>query len=244
MRKIGVAKIKPPVRQQDRPSAARPGAVDIWWAPRDPVLRDHDVLRRLLSRDGRGPVELRRDQHGKLHPVGRSDLSLSLSYSGPWAVYAIGDGAGIGVDCEAVEPHDDLDGVAHSYFTPAERALLARCSPPTRLTLFYRLWTRKEALVKALGLGLSYPIETLSVARIRLRRPCPLSIPGHARHWVCDLPAPPGYVAACASRGPFTVQGRSGPSSRPVARGDSFSGRIGSGRIGGGPIGSGRLGLF
>lgn len=189
--------------------ATRFRSLDIWWTLREPINHGHHQLLRILSfyhNDKSAPVELRRDAFGKLRAAAAGGPSFSLAYSGGYGVYAVADGAGVGVDCEAVRALEDLTDVAALHFTSAEQATLSNRAPSERLSLFYRLWTRKEALVKALGLGLSYPIARLSIDREQLLEPAPIQVPGYGRLWVCDVPSPPGLAAACASLEPFTVR--------------------------------------
>ena len=189
--------------------------IDLWWTPCAGRAggRAHAALREILAGyrgvDGAeiGPESgLWRDPRGKLYPTGGDGLAVSLSYAGDWALCAVARAVEIGVDCEVMAPLDDAADVAALCFAPQERALLARLPPPEQLALFYRLWTRKEALVKALGLGLAYPLTSLSVAQETRGGPVAVEVPGWGRFWVCDLPAPPGHAAACASREPFTVR--------------------------------------
>ena len=61
----------------------------------------------------------------------------------------------IGVDAEIRRADRDLDGIAGTVFGPAERAAVAAAWGDDKVRLFYRLWTLKEALIKALGTGFS-----------------------------------------------------------------------------------------
>jgi 4'-phosphopantetheinyl transferase len=61
----------------------------------------------------------------------------------------------VGVDVERVRPLADLKGLVHRYFTAAEQAAWCRYPPDERLQAFFRLWTGKEAVLKAAGLSLA-----------------------------------------------------------------------------------------
>ncbi len=102
--------------------------------------------------------------HGK--PRVRGGPSFNVAHSGPWVLMALAEEGRVGVDVEVVRPLADLEEVAARVFHPEERAELsaAGADERARLTPFYRLWTRKEALVKALGGGLSLPLERLRCA--------------------------------------------------------------------------------
>ena len=90
-------------------------------------------------------------------PAGR--LHFNLSHSGEAALVAVACAAPVGVDVEVVRDLPDLLEIATRYFAPAEVAGLRRLDGAQRREAFYVTWTRKEAFVKALGLGLSYPLD-------------------------------------------------------------------------------------
>lgn len=77
---------------------------------------------------------------------------FNLSHSGEWLVLALTDRGRVGVDVQQIR---DVDlGVARICFTPEERKALALVPGDELRTLFFRIWTLKEALAKATGLGL------------------------------------------------------------------------------------------
>ncbi|WP_239149548.1 4'-phosphopantetheinyl transferase superfamily protein [Streptomyces sp. SID12501] len=81
-------------------------------------------------------------------------LAISLSRTAGWGVFVVGAGLGIGVDAEALRPVRETL-FAGSVLTAAERRHLDARSPgPARHAAFHRVWTRKEAVVKAVGVGL------------------------------------------------------------------------------------------
>ena len=114
------------------------------------------------------------------------ELRFNLSHCEDVAVYAFADAAEVGVDVEAVRRLDDADEIAMRVFSPRERAAYLRLPEGERAWGFFRCWTRKEALVKALGSGLSQPLEDLDVS------PAP-------EGWLLHSFVPgPGLVAALA----------------------------------------------
>ncbi|MFE6406660.1 4'-phosphopantetheinyl transferase family protein [Streptomyces sp. NPDC057837] len=81
-------------------------------------------------------------------------LAISLSRTAGWGVFAVGAGLAIGVDAEALRPVRETL-FAGSVLTAAERRRLDAMTPgPDRHAAFHRVWTRKEAVVKAVGVGL------------------------------------------------------------------------------------------
>jgi 4'-phosphopantetheinyl transferase len=91
-------------------------------------------------------------------------LHFNVSHSGPLALYAVTRGRLVGVDLEETRPIPDAEQVAERFFSPAERAALRAMPEGQRRHAFYACWTRKEALVKALGGGLSIPLDAFDVS--------------------------------------------------------------------------------
>lgn len=89
-------------------------------------------------------------------------FDLSIAHCGDVAIAALGDhGERIGVDLEAlIDARPGFDDVT---FSPTELATLAALPTPARATYRTRLWTLKEALLKALGTGLRVPLPEISV---------------------------------------------------------------------------------
>jgi 4'-phosphopantetheinyl transferase len=84
----------------------------------------------------------------------RHALWFNLSHCTTHVVVAVAGMPNVGVDVECV--HDGLDalGIARRFFAPAEFRRLAASSPKHVDDLFLRLWTCKEAFLKAIGVGL------------------------------------------------------------------------------------------
>jgi 4'-phosphopantetheinyl transferase len=91
-------------------------------------------------------------------------FSCNLSHSGDLALYAFVVGVPIGVDVEIIRPVEYMDAIAKRFFSPLEYDLLQQVSSCDRLEAFYNCWTRKEAYIKAEGLGLWIPLDSFSVS--------------------------------------------------------------------------------
>jgi 4'-phosphopantetheinyl transferase len=127
-----------------------------------------------------------------LDPPDAAGLDFNLSHSAGVALVALARGRPVGVDVEAMRELTDLPGVAARVMTVAELAAFEALPAGARAAAFFALWTRKEAYMKALGAGFSLPPESFAVAGLA------------AAGWsVNDLPAPPGYAACVAVRGPI-----------------------------------------
>jgi 4'-phosphopantetheinyl transferase len=131
-----------------------------------------------------------------------TDLAFNLAHSGALGLVAVTRSVRIGVDLELMRPEIDFIGIAESYFSPREIAVLQSLAPEHRCQCFYDCWTRKEAYIKALGAGLSIPLDRFDVtnapgepARLIADRAYPLM----TRSWTLkELPVGEGYAAAAA----------------------------------------------
>ncbi len=89
-------------------------------------------------------------------------LQFNLSHSGHWALLAVANQMELGVDIEQIKDSRDLLGIAENYYHPDEFAQLQQRPGDEQTPYFYQLWTLKEALLKALGLGISAGLENLN----------------------------------------------------------------------------------
>jgi len=162
-------------------------------------------LRQLLgARLGVRPesVELVYGARGKpaLANSGRNSLRFNLSHRDDLAVYALSWGSDVGIDVEAIRPLPDADAVAARFFSRPEHAAYRALDPRDRLLGFFQCWTRKEAFIKALGEGLSHPLDSFDVslapgAPAELLRVEPVR--GDDRGWrLASFSPAPGFVAA------------------------------------------------
>jgi len=173
------------------------------------------ALRRLLAGyAGVDPAELGFDYglQGKPRieqPVAAQQISFNMSHSGDLALFAFTIGPRIGVDIEAVRKMPNALGIARRFFTSDEAELLAAADDVS--DMFFRFWTRKEAVIKAVGTGLATPLSDFDVSS-GLRDDEPwrtvrvASLPADV--WaVHDLPAAEGYRAAiCVETTPLEVE--------------------------------------
>ena len=86
---------------------------------------------------------------------------FNLTHSDRLAALAVSPARPVGIDIEFVQPVEEQ--VAREVFSPTEYATLVGLPEGERLRAFYRGWTRKEAVVKAIGEGLSLPLRSFDV---------------------------------------------------------------------------------
>jgi 4'-phosphopantetheinyl transferase len=97
----------------------------------------------------------------KLNSLG---LRFNVAHSASWALIAICTDREVGIDIEEIRRDLDTGSLAERFFSPRERANLRELSDDLQLVAFFACWTRKEALLKATGTGLSSPLEGFSVS--------------------------------------------------------------------------------
>jgi 4'-phosphopantetheinyl transferase len=166
----------------------------------------HALLRTSLSRHAdRGPATWR---FGKT-PAGKPflisadaiALSFSLSHARGMVACAVTEQPAVGVDVECVDRDVDAAGIAARFFAPAEAAHLERLDGVARRDRFFDFWTLKEALVKALGVGMAASLNRLAFT-VAADGSISLEAPGVETHlWQFGLFGPgPAHRLAVAVR--------------------------------------------
>jgi 4'-phosphopantetheinyl transferase len=101
--------------------------------------------------------------HGKPSVNNERGVRFNVAHSEDFMVCALGLDDELGVDIEYIQPMVDLECVAEQCFCVAEYRQLLAVGAEKRAKAFFDCWTRKEAFVKALGEGLSYPLNRFQV---------------------------------------------------------------------------------
>jgi 4'-phosphopantetheinyl transferase len=167
-------------------------------ADRARYLAAHALTRVVLAAAvGADPAGLRFDrtcrcgeQHGK--PVLPGGPGFSLTHAGDLVGVAVHDGP-VGLDVERPRPLSDLAAMAAHVRSPAETV--------ADEAAFFTAWTRKEALLKATGEGLSAPMSGITLGPNGVLGWTGAGAPG-GPVWLRDLQPAAGYVAAVAGLGP------------------------------------------
>lgn len=98
-----------------------------------------------------------------------NSIEFNLSHSNGRILMAWGYSMCIGVDVEEVRGNADFFEIAKRYFGRDEQQLLEKSPVIDRSDVFFGLWTAKEAYSKALGIGLSYPLEKVDCSKLVLK---------------------------------------------------------------------------
>ena len=167
----------------------------------------HGTLRLLLAAMlGAEPRALAfaANAYGKPRLVPDRAIEFNMSHSGGIVLIAFARRIPIGVDVEARRPLAERADIVQRFFHPGEAADFASLPPADADAAFFRCWSRKEALVKALGLGLSLDLHRYRVACLPGARAEVLALEGEdapQQEWsLIDLDPGPGHVGALAAR--------------------------------------------
>jgi len=162
-------------------------------------LQAHCAIRRILAFQlGRDPRHIEFDATAFGKPFlsrPAQDLQFNLSHSGQHGLIAVAKDRPVGVDIEVRRPIGDLLAIALQIATPHEAKLLKQLAAGQAHSAFFELWTRKEAVIKALGCGFSIDPRELEVG-IGPDRSC---VNFYGRIWTVESLAICSSVAAAAA---------------------------------------------
>jgi 4'-phosphopantetheinyl transferase len=182
---------------------------------RQRYLLGRTVIRRLCAAHfGCAPAEVQFQQNEQGKPFiapspGIDRLEFNLAHSGDCVALAwsIGATAAVGIDVETIQRQrtPDFQGIARTAFSLAERSVLAAAGPGGVAATFYKIWVRKEAIVKAEGCGIAAgnSLQQFTVAMLdeagAVHWPRLVDFPG-GQHWeLYPLSAPAGYEVVLAA---------------------------------------------
>jgi 4'-phosphopantetheinyl transferase len=179
---------------------------------RNRYIGQHGVLRSLLAGYvGCGPcqVDISTSADGKPYLAGpdRDAIHFSTSQSEAFAAFAFSRIGSIGVDIEKMRAIPDMLEIVERHFTPREKHAIFSIPESLRSGLFYKLWTRKEAVLKAQGEGLLRSLDCVDVATNGdAQSPWKVQVAGgpvEEDFWVMDVTGLAGFATAVASAGSF-----------------------------------------
>ena len=120
------------------------------------------LLGRYLQQDP-STLQFHFNKYGKPYLQTSSNIEFNLSHSNNLALLAIGQQYPLGVDIEYFSQRPFID-IAKIMFSPNELEYLNNASPEQHTPIFFNIWTQKEAVIKACGIGLTYPTKTFDVS--------------------------------------------------------------------------------
>jgi 4'-phosphopantetheinyl transferase len=131
------------------------------WVDRQLSIGGKLLLVEVLKQLGKGYLSLNDLKYNAHHrPYFDSDIDFNIAHSGNIVVCCATDKGKIGIDIEQIKKIDMADYT--DYFTPNEWGIIN--SYPDKFEGFYDFWTRKEAVLKAIGTGFHTPLSSVDVA--------------------------------------------------------------------------------
>ncbi len=177
--------------------------------PRRQFIVARAALRILLGRAleiAPTAVRFALDAHGKPALDPACALRFNVSHSGDLALIAVASGFDVGVDVEAHRRADDLAPLAASILGPEDLERWRAAAAVEGAAAFYRIWTCKEAVAKAIGRGLALDFRSLRISLDPGRAAALAALEpawGEVGAWsLCELETQAGYCAAVAAPTP------------------------------------------
>lgn len=136
-------------------------------ADRDRFIIAHESLRDILARYLHcepGQLIFSIGEYGKPALPSDKNIEFNLSHSADHALIAVTLQRKVGIDVEHIRPRISPEDIAGRYFSSREESELMSLPPEQREAAFFDGWTRKEAYIKAHGLGLSLPLDSFDVS--------------------------------------------------------------------------------
>ncbi|MDP3704903.1 MAG: 4'-phosphopantetheinyl transferase superfamily protein [Legionellaceae bacterium] len=123
------------------------------------------ILSRYIQNTNPNDLEFTENQYGKPELSNANNLQFNLSHSGDLALLAVGKDYPLGIDLEFFSGRPYL-GIGNKMFSTAENYAFNQVNSSLRPLSFFHIWAQKEALIKACGLGLSYPTQQFDVPHL------------------------------------------------------------------------------
>jgi 4'-phosphopantetheinyl transferase len=163
------------------------------------------LLKNILARiTGADPQKLhfKFNEHGKPHLENFKHIYFNISHSADIGLIAVTDCAAIGIDVEEYRKRLQLQEISKRFFSRYETDVLSKLPDNQKMHAFFNCWTRKEAFIKALGLGLTLPLKHFDVTLHPAEQARVIAIrykDEKAEEWTLkDIPMENEYAAAFA----------------------------------------------
>jgi 4'-phosphopantetheinyl transferase len=175
-------------------------------ADRREFIAAHALLRTMLTHHLGVPATAWRfvvDANGKPsidRKVGPHQIQFNLSHTRGLVAVALASRGAIGVDVEEIDEAKADLAIAEAYFARSEVEMLQKAPPSERARCFFRLWTLKEAYIKAIGKGLSAPLDSFAFTFDPIRIAFSPEHADDASNWrFSTLPASDRHVLSIAA---------------------------------------------
>jgi 4'-phosphopantetheinyl transferase len=164
------------------------------------------ILGRYLNAEA-GRLQFNYENNGKpalTDTFGNQPIHFNTSRSESLALFAFTRNYEIGVDIECIREIPEMHQIVENFFSAGENSAFFALPDSLKKAAFFNCWTRKEAFLKATGVGLSVPLDQVEVSLVS-GEPAKLITPGkkgeRESQWLIqDLKASSGFAAALATR--------------------------------------------
>jgi 4'-phosphopantetheinyl transferase len=189
--------------------------IHVWHVALDPVLKPREItaaahafLGRLLMAYANvdAPPAIARTERGKPHAPSLAHFDFNLTHAREQVLIAVAREQPVGIDLERIDREIEIDDIARRYFSAGEADAIDALTPERKLAAFLRLWTCKEAVLKALGEGISFGLDRVAFALDREGTPSEVAAmaaeAGRPDEWrLARIDPADGFVGALAWRG-------------------------------------------
>lgn len=163
----------------------------------------HRFVRQVLSaylNTSASEIEINYAKFGKPF-INGNELYFSYTYRSNMALLAISRQSEIGIDIEKMRQLQDVNTFCEFSFSIEEREILDGCTEEAFQETLFTFWTFKEAVIKALGVGLNADLTQINLSPYFVDKTKPLRFKNDEIYTVSRLMAPEGYKAAYAMKG-------------------------------------------
>jgi 4'-phosphopantetheinyl transferase len=179
---------------------------------RDRFIVARGILRKIISNYllmAPGNLQFTYNEYGKPYisdGQNAHNLNFNLSHANELALYAVTRERGVGIDIEYIREDFAKLEIAEHFFSKDEVGALKSLPVDQRTKAFFDCWSRKESYIKALGVGVSYPLDRFTVSLRPGDTPALLKVDDDGREpirWnMYELTPGIGYVAAVIVEAP------------------------------------------
>lgn len=129
-------------------------------------LISKDILSRYLG-DEMSNIKFSYNDYGKPIISKRNNqvtVNFNISHSVEMGIIAITKTELVGIDIEKIINLDDIDNIINLCFSDYEISMISELNTYDKLKMFYKIWTGKEAFIKAIGMGFSFNVKNISLS--------------------------------------------------------------------------------
>jgi len=172
----------------------------------DRFIAARGILRQFLARYlNLKPHKVIFDANAFGKPFVKQAIFFNVAHSHDYALFAFSRNCELGIDIECIDPKVDCLNLAKRFFSQREQDELEKLNPEQQQQGFFNAWTRKEAFIKAVGKGLSFPLDKFSVSLVPGQPFEIIRVDDEQladQHWTTfAFESVPGYASALVSTG-------------------------------------------